>query len=33
VIVDQVEATKAKSVITDVMDEKNEEKFLKTAAG
>jgi hypothetical protein len=33
VIVDQVEATKAKSVITDAMDEKNEEKFLKTAAG
>ena len=32
-IVDQVEATKAKTVITDAMDEKNEEKFLTTSAG
>jgi hypothetical protein len=33
VIVDHVEATNAKTVITDVMDEKNEKKFLTTAAG
>ncbi len=32
-IVDKVEATKAKSVSTDAMDEKNAEKFLTTAAG
>ncbi len=32
VIGDQVEATKAKSLITDAIDEMNEEKFLTTGA-
>ncbi len=31
-IVDEVEATKAKYIITDAMDEKNVEKFLTTGA-
>ncbi len=31
-IVDQVDATKAKSVITEAMDEKNEKKFLTPGA-